>query len=95
MAGEGSVLHMIKSLKSNRSLLKKRAPMTSATSGEKKPLKDHKEFTEEAKQAYYQNLKLEKSVSRKKMILAGVLTLVGLILFIAGLIYAMRMVFDF
>ncbi len=94
MAGEGSVLHMIKSLKANRSLLKKRKPMTSGKM-EKKPLIDHKEFTSEAKKVYYTKLAEEKASNWKKMIVAGGLTLVGLVVFISGLIYWMRMVFDF
>ena len=94
MAGEGSVLHMIKSLKSNRSLLKKRKPMTSGKTV-KKVLKDHKEFTPEAKAAYHEKLVQERSRNKKKMMISGVLTLVGLVIFIAGLIYWMRQVFDF
>lgn len=95
MAGGGSVLNMIKTLKANRSMLKKRKPMTSGKSGNEKTLVDHKSFSKEAKKEYYAKLVEEKVQNKKKMVVAGMLTLVGLVIFIASLIYWMRQVFDF
>lgn len=95
MAGEGSVLNMIKTLKANRSLLRKRKPMSSSKNSSTKSLKDHKVFTTDARRDYHKKLVKEKAANRKKMILAGLLTIIGLIVVISGLIYWMRMVFDF
>ena len=95
MAGGGSVLNMIKTLKANRSMIKKRKPLTSSKAGSEKTLVDHKSFSETDKTEYYARLAEEKAQNKKKMVVAGLLTLVGLVIFIAGLIYWMRQVFDF
>ncbi len=69
--------------------------MTSGKSGCDKALVDHKSFSEADNKEYYTKLAEEKVQNKKKMVVAGLLTLVGLVIFIAGLIYWMRQVFDF
>lgn len=99
MAGEGSALAAIKSLRSNRSLLKKRSffdkKKDSGNSKKSDGLKDHKNATPAQLQEIRLQMQLDKKIARKKKIRNSIIAFVCTIVFFWGAIQILRMVFEF